>query len=102
MKYGNRIEKCELNIEANKANAEKKYDNQRSFVEKMQEMLLARIDQITQFENNIENCNNDIAKLKAIMHDQNEKMGNQLSDIKQLNIDYAGDFRAHVQEFQSR
>jgi len=47
MKYGNRIERCEITIESNKNNLEKKYENQRAYIEKMQDMMNSRIDQIT-------------------------------------------------------
>ena len=46
-KHGNRITKCESNLDAIRENFDKKNEHLKEYIAKMKEMLEVRIDQIT-------------------------------------------------------
>ena len=66
-KYGNRITKCENNLDIIRESFDKKNENLKEYIVKMKEMLEVRIDQITSFESQIEGLSAEIKKLAGMM-----------------------------------
>lgn len=78
-KYGNRITKCESNLDAIRENFDKKNEHLKEYITKMKEMLEVRIDQITQFETQIEGIGAEIKKLAGMMTNEQNKIITELA-----------------------
>lgn len=78
-KYGNRITKCESNLDAIRENFDKKNEHLKEYIGKMKEMLEVRIDQITQFESQIEGIGAEIKKLAGMMTNEQNKIITELA-----------------------
>ena len=78
-KYGNRITKCENNLDIIRESFDKKNENLKEYIVKMKEMLETRIDQITSFESQIEGLSAEIKKLAGMMTTEQNKIITELS-----------------------
>ena len=102
MKYGNRITVAEKDIVIMKEQNDKRHETQRDYVVKTKEMLESRIDQITQFENNIEAVSLEVKKLGHMHIDSEEKLMKEIGLVTASNLGIRNDLDRHLEAYNTQ
>lgn len=93
---------AEQKLDAFKENAERRTDILKEYVTQTKEMLEARSDQITSFEERFVHLSNEIGKIKGMMSQFQKKLITEVKVNESTITSVKIDLERHVEEYKSQ